>query len=91
MKDIDLQVQNGTVTLKGERKFEQEQNGRGYHRIDRGYGSFVCAFTMPDRVDMDKVKAQYSGVLTVTLSRRKSPRRRSFGSRSTTTEEQPTE
>jgi HSP20 family protein len=62
MKDIDLQVQNGTVTLKGERKFEQEQNGRGYHRIDRGYGSFVCAFTMPDRVDMDKVKAQYSGV-----------------------------
>ena len=36
MKDIDVQVENGTLTLKGERKFEQEQNGRGYHRIERG-------------------------------------------------------
>jgi HSP20 family protein len=68
MKDIDVQVENGTLTLKGERKFEQEQNGRGYHRIERGYGSFVRAFTMPDSVDVDKVKAEYkSGVLTVTL------------------------
>jgi HSP20 family protein len=70
MKDIDLQVENGTVTLKGERKFEQGQNGRGYHRIERGYGSFVRAFTLPDSVDVDKVKAQYSGVLTVTLSKK---------------------
>ena len=70
MKDIDLQVENGTLTLKGERKFEQEQNGRGYHRIDRGYGSFVRALTLPDSVDVDKVKAQYSGVLTVTLSKK---------------------
>ena len=65
------QVENGTLTLKGERKFEQEQNGRGYHRIERGYGSFVRAFTLPDSVDADKVKAEYkSGVLTVTLSKK---------------------
>ena len=71
MKDIDVQVENGTLTLKGERKFEQEQNGRGYHRIERGYGSFVRAFTLPDSVDVDKVKAEYkSGVLTVTLSKK---------------------
>ena len=71
MKDIDVQVENGTLTLKGERKFEQEQNGRGYHRIERGYGSFVRAFTLPDTVDVDKVKAEYkSGVLTVTLSKK---------------------
>ena len=71
MKDIDVQVENGTLTLKGERKFEQEQNGRGYHRIERGYGSFVRAFTMPDSVDVDKVKAEYKGgVLTVTLSKK---------------------
>ena len=71
MKDIDVQVENGTLTLKGERKFEQEQNGRGYHRIERGYGSFVRAFTLPDSVDADKVKAEYkSGVLTVTLSKK---------------------
>ena len=71
MKDIDVQVENGTLTLKGERKFEQEQNGRGYHRIERGYGSFVRAFTLPDSVDVDKVKAEYkSGVLTVTLTKK---------------------
>jgi len=71
MKDIDVQVENGTLTLKGERKFEQEQNGRGYHRIERGYGSFVRAFTLPDSVDVDKVRAEYkSGVLTVTLSKK---------------------
>jgi HSP20 family protein len=65
MKDIDVQVENGTLTLKGERKFEQEQSGRGYHRIERGYGSFVRAFTLPDSVDVEKVKAEYkSGVLT---------------------------
>ena len=71
MKDIDVQVENGTLTLKGERKFEQEQKGRGYHRMERGYGSFVRAFTLPDSVDVDKVKAEYkSGVLTVTLSKK---------------------
>ena len=70
MKDIDLQVENGIVTLKGERKFEQEQNGRGYHRIERGHSSFVRAFTLPDSVDVDKAKAHdKSGVLTVTLSK----------------------
>jgi len=71
MKDIDVQVENGNLTLKGERKFEKEQNGKGYHRIERGYGSFVRAFTLPDSVDVDKVKAEYkSGVLTVTLSKK---------------------
>ena len=71
MKDIDLQVENGTLTLKGERKFEQEQKGRGYHRIERGYGSFVRAFTLPDTVDVEKIKAEYkSGVLTVTLAKK---------------------
>ena len=71
MKDIDLQLENGTLTLRGERRFEQEQNGRGYHRIERGYGSFVRAFTLPDSVDADKVKAEYKGgVLTVTLSKK---------------------
>src|SRR5712692_5413486 len=71
MKDIDVQLENGTLTLKGERKFGHEQNGRGYHRIERGYGSFVRAFTLPDSVDVDKVKAEYkSGVLTVTLAKK---------------------
>jgi HSP20 family protein len=71
LKDIDLQLENGTLTLRGERRFEQEQNGRGYHRLERGYGSFVRAFTLPDTVDADKVRAEYKGgVLTVTLSKK---------------------
>jgi len=71
MKDIDVQLENGTLTLKGERRFEQEQNGRGYHQIERGYGSFVRAFRLPDSVDAGKVKAEYkAGVLTVTLSKK---------------------
>ena len=70
-KDIDLQTENGTLTLRGERRFEQEQNGRGYHQIERGYGSFVRAFRLPDSVDADKIKAEYKGgVLTVTLSKK---------------------
>ena len=77
MKDIDLQVENGTLTLMGERKFEQEQNGRGYHRIERGHSSFVRAFTLPDSLDVDKAKAQYkSGVLTVTLSTKEVAKRK---------------
>jgi HSP20 family protein len=68
---ISIQMENGTLTLKGERRLEEQQNGRGFHRIERGYGSFVRAFSLPDTVDPDKVKADYkNGVLTVTLSKK---------------------
>jgi HSP20 family protein len=68
LKDIDIQVENNTLTLKGERKFES--NG-GYHRIERAYGSFVRAFTVPNTVDTEKVRADYkNGVLTVTLPKK---------------------
>jgi HSP20 family protein len=68
---VEIQIENGTLTLKGERKFEQEKNGRGYHRIERSYGSFVRAFSFPETVDADNVKADYkAGVLTVTLPKK---------------------
>ena len=50
-KNVGIQLENGTLTLRGERKFEEHKNGKAYHRIERGYGSFVRAFTLPDTVD----------------------------------------
>ena len=70
-KDVGIQLENGTLTLKGERKFEQQQNGKGFHRIERSYGSFVRAFSLPDTINAEKVKADYNnGVLTVTLPKK---------------------
>jgi HSP20 family protein len=71
-KQIGIQLENGTLTLKGERKFEEQKNGqKGFHRIERSYGSFVRAFSLPDTVDPEKVKAEYTnGVLTITLPKK---------------------
>lgn len=76
LKDIDIQVENGTLTLKGERKFEQKE---GYHRIERGYGSFIRYFSLPDSVDPEKVSADYkNGVLTVTMAKKEVAKPRSI-------------
>ncbi len=70
-KNVGIQLENGTLTLKGERKFEHQDNNKGFHRIERSYGSFVRAFSLPDTVDGEKVKADYkNGVLTVTLAKK---------------------
>jgi HSP20 family protein len=79
LKDIDIQMENGTLTLKGERKFEQEQDGKGYHRIERSYGAFARSFSLPDTVDPEKVRADYkNGVLTVTLPKKEVAKPRSI-------------
>ena len=71
MKDIHVEIENGTLTLKGERKFESEKKGAGYHRIERSYGSFARCFSLPETVEADKVKADYKdGVLSVTLPKK---------------------
>jgi HSP20 family protein len=70
-KNVAIQMENGTLTVKGERRFEEQRNGRGFHRIERGYGSFVRAFSLPETVDPEKVKADYkNGVLTITLPKK---------------------
>jgi HSP20 family protein len=71
-KNVGIQLENGTLTLKGERKFEEQKNGqKGFHRIERSYGGFVRAFSLPDTVDGEKVKADYkNGVLTITLPKK---------------------
>lgn len=69
-KDVDIRLENDTLTIKGERKFEQPQ-GKGYHRIERSYGTFARSFTLPNTVDTEKVRAEFrNGVLTVTLPKK---------------------
>jgi HSP20 family protein len=71
MKDIQVEIENGTLSLKGARKFEEDKKKLGYHRIERSYGSFARYFTLPDTVDTEKVAAEYkNGVLTVTLPKK---------------------
>ena len=71
MKDIDIQLENGTLTVKGERNFEKEDKNKGFHRMERSHGSFVRIFTVPDTVDSENVKAAYeAGVLTITLPKK---------------------
>ena len=67
-EDIDVRVENNTLTLKGERKHESEVKQEQYHRIERTFGSFSRTFTLPPTVDANRINAEYrNGVLTVTL------------------------
>lgn len=71
MDDIEIKIENGTLSLKGERKFERDEHQKGFHRIERGYGSFVRYFTLPETLDSEKVKAGFqNGVLTITLAKK---------------------
>lgn len=71
MKDIDIQLENGTLALRGERKFEQEKKEGGFHRVERSYGSFARYFTLPETLDPEQVKAEYkNGVLIVRLAKK---------------------
>ena len=70
-KDLDIRVENHTLTVKGERKFEAEEKEQNFHRIERRYGSFFRAFTLPSTVDTENVKAGYTaGVLKLELAKK---------------------
>ena len=67
-EEIDVTVENQTLTIRGEKKFNQEIKDEQYHRVERTYGSFSRSFSLPSTVDVTKVSADYKdGVLTVTL------------------------
>jgi HSP20 family protein len=71
LKDIDIQLENGTLSVRGERKFEKDERNKGFHRMERSYGSFVRIFTVPDTVDSEHVTAAYeAGVLTISLPKK---------------------
>jgi HSP20 family protein len=70
-KDLDIRVENHTLTVKGERKFEKEEKEENFHRIERRYGSFYRAFTLPSTVDTENVGATYNaGVLKLELKKK---------------------
>jgi len=67
-EDIDLKVENNTLTIKGERRQEKSVAKEHYHRVERCYGAFGRSFSLPNTIDSEKVRAEYrDGVLTVTL------------------------
>jgi len=67
-EDVKVTVDNGVLTVSGERKQEKEEKGKKFHRVERYYGSFSRSFTLPDNVDETKVKATFKdGMLTLTL------------------------
>ncbi len=67
-EDVKVTVEDGVLTIQGERKYEKEEKGKKYHRVERSYGSFIRSFTLPDLVDEAKVKAEFKdGVLNLQL------------------------
>jgi HSP20 family protein len=70
-KDIEVQMEGGVLTLRGERKSETEKEGRTFHRMERSYGQFVRSFTLPNNVDRDNIKAKFNnGLLEIELPKR---------------------
>ena len=70
-KDIEVRIENNTLTLRGERKHDQEIQKENFHRVERFYGSFQRSFSLPQGVDQEKVKATCDkGVLTITLPKK---------------------
>jgi HSP20 family protein len=70
-KKVDIRFENGVLTLRGERKLEQEEKRENYHRVELSYGAFTRSFSLPWTVDPEKIRADAKdGILTVTLPKR---------------------
>jgi HSP20 family protein len=70
-EDVDIRVENNTLTVRGERKFEKEEKEENFHRVERRYGSFARSFSLPNTLDTENVQANYeNGVLKIELAKR---------------------
>ncbi len=70
-KDIDVRVENNTLTIRGERKLEHEEREENYHRVERRYGSFYRSFTLPNTIETENLTADYNnGVLEIRMPKR---------------------
>ncbi len=70
-EDLDIRVENQTLTVRGERKFEAEEKEENFHRIERRFGSFVRSFTLPQTVDTESIQATYdNGVLKISIAKK---------------------
>ena len=69
--DIHINLENSRLTISGERKFEKEENGKKFHRVETQYGSFSRSFQLPDSIDQESIKATYeNGILAITISKK---------------------
>ena len=69
--EIEIQTENGMLTLRGERRFEKESDGKNFHRVERSYGQFLRSFSLPNNVDREKIQATFKdGLLQVELPKR---------------------
>jgi len=69
--EIQIDLKDNTLTLKGEKKFEEKVSKDNYIRVERAYGSFVRSFTLPQNVDPEKIKAKYKeGILEITIPKK---------------------
>jgi len=67
-KDIDVNMENGLLTIKGQRETDKTENKEGYTRVERSYGQFSRRFSLPETADADKINAKYDqGVLRITI------------------------
>jgi HSP20 family protein len=70
-KDLDIRIENNTLTVRGERKFEKQVNEDNYLRVERSYGSFSRSFSLPNTINTEAIHAEYkNGVLTVQMPKR---------------------
>lgn len=70
-KDIEIKIENNTLSIQGERKIEAETKEENYHRIERSYGSFYRSFTLPTNISQDNIKAEYdNGVLRISMPKK---------------------
>jgi HSP20 family protein len=70
-EDLDVRVENQTLTVRGERRFESEEKEENFHRIERRFGTFTRSFTLPVTVDTGSVAAKYeNGVLAIQLAKK---------------------
>ena len=74
---VEVQMEGGVLTIRGERKFEDEKEGRNFHRLERSYGHFVRSFTLPNNVDRENIRASFNnGLLEIELPKREEARPR---------------
>jgi HSP20 family protein len=71
LEDLDVRMENNTLTIKGERSFQSEGKEENFHRVERRYGSFYRAFTVPNTINPESIKAEYdAGILRVELQKK---------------------
>jgi HSP20 family protein len=77
-EDVEVTVEDGVLTIRGERKFEEASEGETYHKVERSYGLFERTFTLPNSVDMGKIAARFAdGEMRVVLPKREETKPRS--------------